>query len=78
MPVSKTRLKDWVSKQAEREREKQEREERRRAKRAKYLEDSPPRMDNPEFEAQYSHIMENAKMAMQEGKYYCLWRHTCS
>ena len=64
-----TRLKEWVSKQADREREKQEREERRRAKRAKYLEDTPAKMDNPEYDAQYSQIMEHAKMAMEEGEW---------
>lgn len=61
------KLKEWVSKQADREQEKEEREERRRTKRAKYLEETPGKMDNPEFVAQYSKIMEQSEKAMQEG-----------
>jgi hypothetical protein len=63
------RLKEWVAKQASREQENEEREERRRAKRAKFLEDAPNRLDNPEFQAQYSAIMEKTEKAVQEGKF---------
>ncbi|XP_076464189.1 splicing regulator SDE2-like [Babylonia areolata] len=61
------KLKDWVSKQGDREREMEERRERRRAKRAKYLQDTPAKMDNPEYDAQYKEIMKKSEAAIQEG-----------
>ncbi|KAL8625036.1 hypothetical protein ACOMHN_012045 [Nucella lapillus] len=62
------KLKDWwVTKQAERDQERKEREERRRAKRAKYLEEKVPKMNDPEYDAQYSEIMRRSEKALQEG-----------
>ncbi|KAL8603207.1 hypothetical protein ACOMHN_025222 [Nucella lapillus] len=62
------KLKDWwVTQQAERDREREEREERRRAKRAKYLEEKVPKMNDPEYDAQYSEIMRRSEQATQEG-----------
>lgn len=57
----------WVTKQADREREREEREERRRARRAKYLEENVPKMNNPEYDAQYSEIMKRSEEAIQKG-----------
>lgn len=61
------KLKEWVSKQADREREKEERRRLRREKRERLLQEPQPKLEDPVYHEQYAKAQENLQAALQAG-----------
>ncbi|KAK7471501.1 hypothetical protein BaRGS_00035840 [Batillaria attramentaria] len=61
-------LKEWVAKQAEREREKEERRRLRKEKRERLLAEPQPKLEDPTYHEQYAKAQEDLQSALQAGE----------
>nr|KAG5688938.1 hypothetical protein BaRGS_031337 [Batillaria attramentaria] len=64
---NRQRLKEWVAKQAEREREKEERRRLRKEKRERLLAEPQPKLEDPTYHEQYAKAQEDLQSALQAG-----------
>ena len=65
------RLRDWVKKKAEREREREEKRAERAIKRKQALTDRSHHFNDQDYDRQKKHVLEQLDDALTQGKNFC-------